>query len=175
MRWKRWGGRPQTSSPWRPPPPRPESPLEAAATGGREEMVVVGEEVEEEMECGPSDSALALLFEDNPGPDVYVRMDTDPANAPLLPMPTALPPPPLGSCERRHCRFHAAEGVHEHRLSDHGQRPATSLAGDMERFELQLPGRVAWEVALADVAMLGDQVCCAQLGDTSVLDYHPGG
>ena len=40
----------------------------------------------------------------------------------------------LGSCERRRCRFHAAEGVHEHRLLDSGQQAATSLAGAVERF-----------------------------------------
>ena len=135
---------------------------------------MAAEEFVEEMEYRPSDSAVALLFKDDPGPGVYVGMDTDPANAPLQPMPTAVPPPPVGSCERRHCRFHAAEGVHEHRLSNSGQQAATSLAGAMERFELQPPWRVAREVGLADVPMLGDWVCCAQLGDTTVLDYHRG-
>ena len=71
-------------------------------------------------------------------------MDTDSANVPLLPMPTAVAPPPLVSCERRHCRLHAAEGVHEHRLSDSGQQAVTLLAGAMERLELQLPGWVCW-------------------------------
>ena len=74
----------------------------------------------------------------------------------------------------RHCRFHAAEGVHEHSLSDCGQQAVTSLAGAMERFELQPPGSVTWEESMADVPMLGDQVCCAKMGDKAVLDYHPG-
>ena len=134
----------------------------------------VAEETEEEMECGPSESTVALLFEDDTGPDVYVGMDTDPTNAPLLPMPTTVPSPPLESCERRHCRYHAAEGVHAHGLSGSGQQAATSLAGAMERFQLQPPGRVAREVDPADVPMLGNQVCNAPLGDTTVLDYHPG-
>ena len=71
---------------------------------------------------GPSNSAVALLFEDDAGPDAYVGMDVDPSNVPLLPLPTTVPPPPLRGCEQRHCMFHAAEGVHEHRLSDHGLR-----------------------------------------------------
>ena len=41
----------------------------------------------------------------------------------------------------------------------------------MERFELRVPGRIAREVALAK-ALLGDQICYAQLGETGVLDYH---
>ena len=98
------------------------------------------------MGCGPSDSAVALLFKDDPRPDVYVGMGTDPANAPVLPTPTAVALPALGSCERRHCRFHAAKGVHENRLSDRGQQAATSLAGAME-LKLQPPGRPAWERA----------------------------
>ena len=125
------------------------------------------------MECAPSHSAMALLHEDGTGPDVYVAIVTDPANAQVLLMPTTLPPPPIGRSEKRHCRFHAAEGVHEHRLSDSGQQAATSLAGAIDRFELQSPGSVAPEVNPADVPMLGDQVYYAQLGDTTVLDYHP--
>ena len=76
---------------------------------------------------GPSDSAVVLLFRDDARPDVCIGMDVDP-NAPLLPMPTAVPPPPLGGYEQRHYRFHAAEGVHEHRLSDRGLRHAVELA-----------------------------------------------
>ena len=90
----------------------------------------------EEGDYGPSDSAVVLLFKDDSGPDVHVGMDTDPANAPLLPMLTAVPPPPQGSCERGHCRFHAAEGVHEHHLSDREQRQAAELARALERFQL---------------------------------------
>ena len=69
------------------------------------------ENVEEEETYGPGESALALMYEDDAVPAVYAGMDADPANAPLLPMPTAVPLPPLGSCEQRHCRFHAAEGA----------------------------------------------------------------
>ena len=73
------------------------------------------------MEYGRGDSAVAFMYEDNTGPDVYVGMKTDPANVPLLPMPTAVPPPPLGNCEWRHCRYHAAEDVHQHCLSSSGR------------------------------------------------------
>ena len=143
-----------------------------AATGDSEETVDVdGEEVEE---CRSSDSAVALLLEDDPGPGVYAGMDTDAENMPLLPIPHAVSPPPIGSCERRHRRFHSVKGVHMHRLSHHGQQAATLLAGALQRFELQLPGRVAREVALADMPMLGDEVCSPHLGDTAVLDRHPG-
>ena len=169
------GGEAADERPLAPFPSRPESPPAVAVAGDSEgTMDVAAEEMEEEMECGPSDSTVALLFEDDVGSDIYVGMDTDPTNAPLLPMPTAVPPPPLGSCERRHYRFHVAEGVHEHCLSGSGQRVATSLAGALERFEFQPPGRVAREMCLADVPPMGDQVCCVQLGDTAVLDYHPG-
>ena len=44
---------------------------------------------------GRNDSALALIDKDDARPDVYVRMQEDPANAPLLPLPTVVPPPPL--------------------------------------------------------------------------------
>ena len=57
---------------------------------------MAAEDVEEEMEYGPSDLMLAVMYEDDIGSNVYVSMDTDPANAPLLPMPTAVPPPPWG-------------------------------------------------------------------------------
>ena len=50
----------------------------------------------EEGEYRLRDSAEALLFEDDAKPDVYVGMDTNPVYAPLLPMHTAVPPPPLG-------------------------------------------------------------------------------
>ena len=91
-------------------------------------------------------------------------MDTDPANAPLLPMPTAVAPPPLVSCERRHCRLHAAEGVHKHRLSDSGQQAVTLMAGAMERFELQLLGWVTREVGPVDVPILGDRFAVPNRG-----------
>ena len=41
------------------------------------------------------DSAMALLQEDDAGPDLYGGMQAKPANAALLPMPTAVPRPPL--------------------------------------------------------------------------------
>ena len=130
--------------------------------------------MEDEEAYGPGESALALMFEDDAGPDVYAGMDEDPANEPLRPMPTAVPPPPLGSCERRHCRYHAAEGAHRHRLTGTGQREAGMLASALERYELQRPGQVAREVALAAASPGNDQVRCVQLGDAAVLGHHPG-
>ena len=47
----------------------------------------------EEMECGPSDLTVLILYEDDTRPNVYHGMDTDPAYAPLSSMPTAVPPP----------------------------------------------------------------------------------
>ena len=137
-------------------------------------MDMAVEDVEEEVEYEPSDSTLALMYEDNTGPDICVGMDTDPANAPLLPMPTVVPPPPLGSGEQRHCRFHAAEDVHQHRLSSQGRREATLLEGILERYKFQPPGRVAREKGLEVVPPEGDQVYCVQLGDAAVLGHHPG-
>ena len=57
------------------------------------------ESVEDEEAYEPGQSALTLIYEDDAGPDVYAGMDVDLANAPLLPMPTAVLPPPLGSCD----------------------------------------------------------------------------
>ena len=101
-------------------------------------------------------------------------MDDDPANAPLRPMPTAVPPPPLGSCERRHCGYHAAEGAHRHRLMGAGQREAGMLASALERYKLQRPGQVAREVALVATPPNDGQVRCVQLQDAAVLCHHPG-
>ena len=80
--------------PLAPLPPQPESPQAVAAKGegGRAQDVAV-ENVEEEEEYGPGESTLALMYEDDAEPDVYVGMDLDPANAPVLPMPTKVPPP----------------------------------------------------------------------------------
>ena len=146
--------------------------VEAARGGGADErpltpfpprpgtlpvVIAAGDEAEEEQEAenkgdeeayGPGESALALMYEDDAGPHVYAGMDVDPANAPLLPMPTAVPPPPLGSCEQRHCRYHAAGGAHRHRLMGTGQREAGMLASALEGYELQRqgrsPGRRTW-------------------------------
>ena len=160
--------------PLAPFPPRPDTPPAVVADGE-------GVEGEQEEECegdeeayGPGESALALMFEDDAGPDVYAGMDEDPANEPLRPMPTAVPPPPLGSCERRHCRYRAAEGAHRHRLTGTGQREAGMLADALERYELQRPGQVARELALAAASPDNGQVRCVQLGDAAVLGHHPG-
>ena len=160
--------------PLAPFPPRPDTPPAVVADGE-------GVEGEQEEECegdeeayGPGESALALMFEDDAGPDVYAGMDEDPANEPLRPMPTTVPPPALGSCERRHCRYHAAEGAHRHRLTGTGQREAGMLADALERYELQCPGQVAREMALAAASPDNGQVRCVQLGDAAVLGHHPG-
>ena len=93
--------------------PQPESPQAVVAEGkGERAQDVAVENVEEEEEYGPGESALVLMYEDDAEPDVYVGMDVDTAIAALLPMPTEVPPPPLGSCEQRHCSFHATEDVH---------------------------------------------------------------
>ena len=120
-------------------------------------MVAAGEEAEDEQEAedeedeeayGPGESALALMYEDDAGPDVYAGMDVDPANAPLRPMPTAVLPPPLGSCEQRHCRYHAAEGAHRHRLIGTGQREAGMLgapwSATSSSAQGRSPGRGPW-------------------------------
>ena len=160
--------------PLAPFPPRPDTLTEmvAAGEGAEEEQEAEGEGDKEAY--GPGESALALRYEDDAGPDVYAGMDVDPANAPLQPMPTAVPPPPLGSCERRHCRYHAAEGAHRHRLMGTGQREAGMLASALERYELQRQGQVAQEVALVATSPDNGQVRCVQLGDAAVLGHHPG-
>ena len=160
--------------PLAPLPPRPDTPpaVVAAGEGAEGEQEAEGEGDEEAY--GPGESALALMFEDDAGPDVYAGMDEDPANEPLRPMPTAVPPPPLGSCERRHCRYHAAEGAHRHRLMGTGQREAGMPASALERYELQRPVQVAREMALAAASPDNGQVRCVQLGDAAVLGHHPG-
>ena len=160
--------------PLAPFPPRPDTPPAVVADG---EGVEGGQEEEcegDEEAYGPGESALALMFEDDAGPDVYAGMDEDPAKEPLRPMPSVVPPPPLGSCERRHCRYHAAEGAHRHRLTGTGQREAGMLADALERYELQRPGQVAREMALAAASPDNSQVRCVQLGDAAVLCHHPG-
>ena len=83
--------------PLAPFPPRPDTPpaMVAAGEGAEEEQEAEGEGDEEAY--GPGESALALMYEDDAGPDVYAGMDVEPANAPLRPMPTAVPPPPRGA------------------------------------------------------------------------------
>ena len=160
--------------PLAPFPPRPDTPLAmvAAGEGAEGEQKAKGEGDEEAH--GPGESALALMYGDDAKTDVYAGMDVDPANAPLRPMPTAVPPPPLGSCERRQCRYHAAEGAHRHRLIGTGQREAGMLASALERYELQRPGQVAQEVALVAPSPNDGQVRCVQLGEAAVLGHHPG-
>ena len=160
--------------PLAPFPPRPDTlPAMVAAGEGAEEEQEAEDEGDEGA-YGPGELALALMYEDDAGPDVHAGMDVDPANAPLRPMPTAVPPPPLGSCERRHCRYHAAEGAHRHHLMGTGQREAEMLASALERYELQHPGQVAREVALVATSPDDGQARCVQLGDAAVLGDHPG-
>ena len=144
------------------------------AAGGEEEGVQEAESVGDKEAYGPGESALALMYEDDAGPDVYAGMDVDPANAPLLPMPTAVPPPPLGSCEQRHCRLHAAEGAHRHRLTGTGRREAGLMEGALERYKYQHPAKVAHEKNLVVESPDDGQVRRIRPGDAAVLDHHPG-
>ena len=160
--------------PLAPFPPRPDTPPVMVAAADEAEEEQEAENKEDEEAYGPGESALALMYEDDAGPDVYAGMDVDPANAPLRPMPTAVPPPPLGSCEQRHCRYYAAEGAHRHRLMGTGQREAGMLASALERYELQRPGQVAREADLVPESPDDGQVRCVQLGDAAVLGHHPG-
>ena len=155
-------------------PPRPDTPLAMVAAGEGAEGEQKAKGKGDEEAYGPGESALALMYGDDARTDVYAGMDADPANAPLRPMPTAVPPPPLGSCERRQCRYHAAEAAHRHRLIGTGQREAGMLAGALERYELQRPGQVAREVALVAPSPNDGQVRCVQLGEAAVLGHHPG-
>ena len=155
-------------------PTRPDTPpLVIAAGDEAEEERGAGNKGDEEA-YGPGESALALMYEDDPGPDVYADMDVGPANAPLQTMPTPVPPPSLGSCEQRHCRYHAAGGAHRHRLMGTGQRVAGMLASALERYELQRPGQVTREADLVAESPDDGQVRCIQLGDAAVLGHHPG-
>ena len=133
----------------------------------------VGGATKTEVDNGPGESALAHMYEDDAGSDVYVGLDADPANAVLLPTPTAVQPPALRSCEQRHCKFHAAKDVHQHRLSSDERREATLLVSAPERYEFQPPGRVAREKSLEAMPLEGDRVSCVPLGDAAVLDHHP--
>ena len=170
----RSGCRARDERPLAPFPLRLDTPPAMVAAGEGAEEGQEAEEVEDEEAYGPGESAPALMYEDDAGPDVYAGMDVDPAHAPLRPMPTAVPPPPLGSCEQRHCRYHAAEGAHRHRLKGTGRREAGMLASALERYELQRPGQVARERALVAASPDDGQVRCVQLGDAAVLGHHPG-
>ena len=147
--------------PLAPFPPRLETPPAVIAAGREEEGVQEAESVGDEEAYGPGESALALMYEDNAGPDVFAGMDADPANAPL-------PPPPLGSCEQRYCRSH------RHRLTGTGRREVGMPEGALERYEFQHPGKVAQEKSLVAESPDDGQVRCIQLGDAAVLDHHPG-
>ena len=160
--------------PLAPFPPRPDTPPVMIAAGDEAEEEQEAENKEDEEAYGPGESALALMYKDDAGPDVYAGMDVDLANAPLRPMPTAVPPPPLGSCEQRHCRYHAAEGAHRHRPMGTGQREAGMLASALERYELQRRGRIAREADLVAESPDDGQVHCVQLGDEAVLGHHSG-
>ena len=113
--------------PLAPFPPRPDAPPVMIAAGDEAEEEQEVENKGDEAAYWPGELALALMYEDDAGPDVYAGMDVDPANAALRPMPTAVPPPPLGSYEQRHCRYHVAEGAHRHRLMGTGQGEAVML------------------------------------------------
>ena len=167
-------GRGADERPLAPFPPRPDTPPVVIAAGDEAQEEQEAENKGDEEAYGPGELALALVYEDDAGPDVYAGMDVDPANAPLLPMPTAVPPPPLGSCEQRHCRYHAAEGAHRHRLMGTGQREAGMLASALERYELLRPAQVAREMDLVAGSPDDGQVRCVQLGDAAVLGHHPG-
>ena len=148
--------------PLAPFPPRLETPPAVIAAGREEEGVQEAESVRDEEAYGPGESALALMYEDDTGPDVFAGMDA------LLSMPTAVPPPPLGSCEQRYCRSH------RHRLTGTGRREAGMPEGALERYEFQHPGKVAQEKSLVAESPDDGQVRCIQLGDAAVLDHHPG-
>ena len=160
--------------PLAPFPPRPDTPQAVIAAGDKAEEEQEAENKGDQEAYGPSESALALMYEDDAGPDVYAGMDVDPANAPLLPVPIAVPPPPLGSFDQRQCRFHAAAGAHRHRLTDTVRRAAGMLASALERYEFQRPGQVARGKDLVAGSPDDGQVRCIQLGDAAVLDHHPG-
>ena len=159
--------------PLAPFPPQPDTPPVVTLAGDEKEEEQEAEDKGDEEAYGPRESALALMYEDDARPDVYAGMDVDPANVPLLPMPTAPPPPPLGSCEQRHCRFHAAARAHRHRLTGAGRREAGMLAGALERYEFQRPGQVAQEKALVAESPDDGQLRFIQLEDAAVLDHHP--
>ena len=160
--------------PLAPFPPRPDTPPVMIAAGDEAEEEQDAENKEDGEAYGPGESAPALMYKDDAGPDVYAAMDVDLANAPLRPMPTAVPPPPLGRCEQRHCRYHAAEGAHRHRPMGTEQREAGMLASALQRYEPQRPGRVAREADLVAESPDDGQVHCVQLGDAGVLGHHPG-
>ena len=166
-------GRGAEERPLAPLPPRPDTlpTIVAAGEGAEEEQEA--EEVKDEEAYGPAESALALMYKDDAVPDVYAGMDVDPAHARLGPMPTLVPPLPLGSCEQRHCRYHAAEGAHRHRLMGTGRREGGMLASALERHQLQRPGQVARERTLVAASPDDGQVRCVQLGDAAVLGHHP--
>ena len=160
--------------PLAPFPPRRDTPPEVIAAGDGAEEEQEAKNKGDEEGYGPGESALALMYEDDAGPGVYAGMDVDPANAPLLPMPTAVPPPLLGSFEQLHCKFHAAEGAQRHTLMGTGRREAGMLEGALERYELQPPEQVAREVDLVAGSLDDGQVRGVQLGDAAVLGHHPG-
>ena len=83
--------------PLAPFPPRRDTPPSVIAARDKAEEEQEAEDKGDEETYGPGESALALMYEDDAGPDVHAGMDVDPPNAPLLPMPTAVPPPPVGS------------------------------------------------------------------------------
>ena len=167
-------GRGPDEQPLAPFPPRPESPPHEAS----------GEE--EERECsrrqwrtwrrggrtGLASRRLPSCTRMTPGPTSTPAW-TWTQQAPLVPMPTAVLPPPLGSSEPRYCRFHAAEGAHRHHLTGARRREVGLLEGTLKRYEFLSMGRIAREESLVAVPPEGGRVRCVQLGDAAVLDHHP--
>ena len=144
--------------------PRPEAPPAVIAAGGEDEEMQEGESMGDEEAFEPGELGLALMYEVNAGPSVYADMDVDPANTPLLPVPTAVPPPPVGSCERRHCRFHAAAGAHRHSFTGTWKQQAGMLEGALECYEFQHPGHVAQEKSLVAESPDDGRVRCGGPG-----------
>ena len=88
----------EVEQPLAPFPPLPQLPQATADVWRDVETEDLGatEMAAEDGEYRPTDGAVALLFKDDAEADVYIGIDTDPANAPLLPMPTKVAPPPWG-------------------------------------------------------------------------------
>ena len=107
---------------------------------------MAAEEEEGETGCGPSDSTVVGLYEDESGPDVYVGMDTDLQTRRCCPCPPQCCRLPWGVVKG------GTAGSMRPRVStstasrDSGQQAATSLAGALERFELQPPGLERFEL-----------------------------
>ena len=133
------------------------------ASGGEDARVEeqsASEVKEPEGGYGSTNSVVVLLFNNVAAPDEYAGMEVDLTNAPLPPLPTAVPPPPPGGCQQRQCKFHAAECVREHQLSDSGLRQAVELAAALERYALLPQRSVVREATLALSHGVREKACC---------------